>query len=774
MFLLLLLFILSLCGTVLYSVLKKYTKLPKRFADITAIISLTVQLIALIVSLKYGNGLPSAAVILLIAEMLITLPSMLLFKGKLPSALSSNEGVIRNLICMTSLLLIAEVSVFNFPTYAMMLPGAPEERTYITNDFYAESEESKSYSIEDVGSKIQTLYVDIELKNAVKNSVSIANSDETNHSLRTLSSVNYINGDDSTKYILCSYFGTVDKLQLTIRADKDSEVNVSKIVINKVIPFRFSLTRFLIIWALAAFVIIMRNSPYMKEEAGKSDGFKYWAVILTVIFIMIGTSLFLVRDNVNEYLKNPDTNQINRELVDSFAAGQVSMIEEPNEGILSLSNPYDWSLRLEEGTTYLWDHLLYEGKFYSYYGIGTVLTFFLPYYLITGKYFSSVWATFLYSEAGILFLSLAYYVFIKRFFPKISTAAAASGLVIVQSASFVWYCITIGNFYELAQVSGFAFITAGTYFMLRSGVIGEGKVSLRDICISTTLLSIAVLCRAALALYCLVSLILIFSGLLKTIETPEKLSFAKRFSKNQKNAVRYLCAAMLPYILIGSVQMIYNYTRFGSILDFGISYTLTIYDYQHIQFQLPLTFIAIYNYMFTLPKLGSEFPFITSNYVSLNVNGYYYLAGFSSAGIIFRAIPVLGYIYSFKAYRLSESKYRKTASAVILFGSLIIPFVQMALIWEYGYTPRYAVDFAWEMLFGAFAVIFTLYNSMQENTKQIFTKFMIASAVLSFIINMDLTYEFVLDAVTGLNISSKETISSVVSFGRIFEFWNLM
>lgn len=52
--------------------------------------------------------------------------------------------------------------------------------------------------------------------------------------------------------------------------------------------------------------------------------------------------------------------------------------------------------------------------------------------------------------------------------------------------------------------------------------------------------------------------------------------------------------------------MIYNYLRFGSILDFGISYTLTIYDYQHIQFHLPLVFIAIINYLFTVPKVSSD------------------------------------------------------------------------------------------------------------------------------------------------------------------------
>ena len=85
--------------------------------------------------------------------------------------------------------------------------------------------------------------------------------------------------------------------------------------------------------------------------------------------------LLLVRgDMVYDLFKNPDTNQMNKEIVDSFEAGQVSMLETPSDEMLALENPYDLSQRSEAGVSYPWDHLFYDGKYYSYYGIGTVLT----------------------------------------------------------------------------------------------------------------------------------------------------------------------------------------------------------------------------------------------------------------------------------------------------------------------------------------------------------------------------------------------------------------
>ena len=737
-----------------------------------------------VVSAALGGGSVSMALAVTAADVFMGLPCMIYGKtgnGRLRKFTQKNRKWLSAVFVSVAVVLLCEVFVCNFGAFRLVMPSSPGQMemsvsqaavnggTINGDTLTVNSGESASIEFKNVGREVATIYVDVSSSDSPSGTVDIAYSDETSAAYRHDAHLNYINNDENSKYIICSFSGKVNDLCFNISAT--DTVTVKSISINKDIPFDFSWVRFIIILIAVLFLVTLAYLISMRKAVEKSLMFKIATAVVTAGFVFVAVVLLLVRgDMVYDLFKNPDTNQMNKEIVDSFEAGQVSMLETPSDEMLALENPYDLSQRSEAGVSYPWDHLFYDGKYYSYYGIGTVLTLFLPYHLITGNYFPSLWATFIYSIAGIIFLSLSYYVFITRLFPKISKGIAISGLVIVQATSFVWYCITIGNFYELAQVSGFAFLTAGMFFLLRSGVVGEGKISRPNICVATVLLSIAVLCRAVLALYCIVSLLFIYAGVRKIIRTSDEHTFRA----NKKPVITFLLAALVPFAVIGSVQMIYNYLRFGSILDFGIYYTLTIYDYQHIQFHFPLVLIAIYNYLFTVPKVSTVFPFVTSNYDSLSVNGYYFLAGFSSAGIIFRSVPVLGYIFSGKAYKRSANPNKRLAAIIIILGCILVQLIQMAMIWEYGYTPRYAVDFAWQMLFGAFAVWFVIHEHTSAPVKKIMYIIFAVSAVISVIINFALVYEFVMDYGNTLNGIPLEIKEKMLSFGRLFEFWNII
>ena len=737
-----------------------------------------------VVSAALGGGSVSMALAVTAADVFMGLPCMIYGKtgnGRSRKFTQKNRKWLSAVFVSVAVVLLCEVFVCNFGAFRLVMPSSPGQMemsvsqaavnggTINGDTLTVNSGESASIEFKNVGREVATIYVDVSSSDSPSGTVDIAYSDETSAAYRHDAHLNYINNDENSKYIICSFSGKVNDLCFNISAT--DTVTVKSISINKDIPFDFSWVRFIIILIAVLFLVTLAYLISMRKAVEKSLVFKIATAVVTAGFVFVAVVLLLVRgDMVYDLFKNPDTNQMNKEIVDSFEARQVSMLETPSDEMLALENPYDLSQRSEAGVSYPWDHLFYDGKYYSYYGIGTVLTLFLPYHLITGNYFPSLWATFIYSIAGIIFLSLSYYVFITRLFPKISKGIAISGLVIVQATSFVWYCITIGNFYELAQVSGFAFLTAGMFFLLRSGVVGEGKISRPNICVATVLLSIAVLCRAVLALYCIVSLLFIYAGVRKIIRT----SYEHTFRANKKPVITFLLAALVPFAVIGSVQMIYNYLRFGSILDFGIYYTLTIYDYQHIQFHFPLVLIAIYNYLFTVPKVSTVFPFVTSNYDSLSVNGYYFLAGFSSAGIIFRSVPVLGYIFSGKAYKRSANPNKRLAAIIIILGCILVPLIQMAMIWEYGYTPRYAVDFAWQMLFGAFAVWFVIHEHTSAPVKKIMYIIFAVSAVISVIINFALVYEFVMDYGNTLNGIPLEIKEKMLSFGRLFEFWNII
>ena len=151
----------------------------------------------------------------------------------------------------------------------------------------------------------------------------------------------------------------------------------------------------------------------MKAPFGENQKlFKITALSITGAFVLCALALTMLYQyeasgKLFSSFKNPSVNQISKELVDAFRAGQVSLLDTPSEELLSMENPYDWSARSALGVSAKWDHLLFEGKYYSYYGLAPVLILFLPYNLLTGLYFPTPEAVLLFGVIGIIFLTLA-------------------------------------------------------------------------------------------------------------------------------------------------------------------------------------------------------------------------------------------------------------------------------------------------------------------------------------------------------------------------------
>ncbi|MBQ7646384.1 MAG: hypothetical protein IJS94_03855 [Clostridia bacterium] len=64
-----------------------------------------------------------------------------------------------------------------------------------------------------------------------------------------------------------------------------------------------------------------------------------------------------------------------------------------DEALLSMENPYDPDARDELGVYYEWDHALYNGHYYMYFGVVPVLLLFLPFRAITGSNLTTYHAT---------------------------------------------------------------------------------------------------------------------------------------------------------------------------------------------------------------------------------------------------------------------------------------------------------------------------------------------------------------------------------------------
>lgn len=570
--------------------------------------------------------------------------------------------------------------------------------------------------------------------------------------------------DERSAVILLDLSGDVHALRLRLSTDKGASFTVKEITLNEPVPMRFSILRLAVILILFLSVYALLTFPSMRAPYARRPAlFGRIAFALTAVGMLAAVALTMLYqyDRSGGVISNflsQSGNQITKELVDAFSAGQVSLLEKPSEELLALENPYDWSQRSEAGVSYLWDHLLFDGKYYSYYGVAPVLLLFLPYHLITGAYFPTPEAVLLFGALGILFLTLLFLEFAKRFCRRIPLNILIASLVILQCSCGVWYNFCSPLFYEIAQTAGFLFTCMGFFFLLRSGVIGEGSVRLGSLCGATLSLATAVLCRPTLALYCIASLPFLVYGFVKYLSEHSEGGPRIRF------AIPYLCAALLPYVLLGGGQMLYNYARFGSFFDFGIQYSLTINDFTRSQYHTDFVAIGFYNFLLAFPQIKPDFPYVFSNYSSLSTNGYYFLATNNAGGLLWRALPTFGYFGAVGAWRALSGKERKAALWLLLPTCLIAPAVIIFSIWESGYAVRYCTDFAWPVVLGGMAILFLLYARRAERqTARILQHAFVIAALLSIVVNAGLIYGFV----------SKDGYlqSQYLELGRIFDFW---
>ena len=356
--------------------------------------------------------------------------------------------------------------------------------------------------------------------------------------------------------------------------------------------------------------------------------------------------------------------------------------------------------------------------------------------------------------------------FAKLFGKKIPNSMLIATLVILQLSSGVWYNFVYDNFYEIAQSSGFMFTCAGFFFLLRSRIVGEGKINHLHLTLATVCLSWAVLCRPTLALYCIVACIFIVFGLVKRRGEVKNVRKGAAPTKKAMAAAtaKYLLAALTPFVLIGGIQVVYNVARFGNPLDFGIQYSLTINDFTRSQYHTDFVMIGIFNFLFAFPQIRPEFPYVASNFSTLSANGYYFVANRNAIGLLWRALPSLGYLGAVPAWRTLTKKEKLMAVLLLVPTCVIAPLVIIFSIWESGYGVRYCCDFAWQFILGGTAVLYLLYARVAKGqAKDILRNAFTVAMVLGVVVNGAMLYEYL--------TKTGHLAAHYLRFAKIFDFW---
>ena len=584
--------------------------------------------------------------------------------------------------------------------------------------------------------------------------------DETNAEYRNPFSFTVIGGNKKSENVYCAFSGNVSKLLFVSNAEN---VKIKSLTLNQPITADINAVRVSVFLGFALLCYFLKKSAVAKKRVKESGyAMAMSTIILSVVFVyMAFFSVNIYRGNENavtdEEFAMTTGNQMTYELVNAIEKGQVYLEVEADESLMNLENPYDWSQRSANQVVSQWDHVYYNGKYYSYYGIAPVVLLFVPYHLWTGYYFPTVWAVFLFGAIGIVFLIKFFHAFMEKYFSDIPFGISIGSCILLLSCCSVWFNFVTPNFYEIAQTSGFACITSGAYFLLTSNLLEGKNVRYIRLTVSSVLLALSVLCRPTLAVYCIVGVMCIAFGFFRM----------RKSVTDKKSIVRYFCCALIPYIVLGTVQMVYNYKRFGSVFDFGIAYSITINDFTRAESHLSQILIGFVDFLFIFPEIDMIFPFVHSRFTLLDLHGYYFVANTIGCGLLFKALPTFSYFYAKKAYHLSPVQNRKQNTALWLAFSVLAPFVIIVSIAESGYGVRYATDFAWQIILGALIIAFTVYrNTENRRMRNVMEKLLVVSVVVSIVISFAQMYEYHIRNVRMIEISQQ-----FLNFARNFEFW---
>lgn len=357
--------------------------------------------------------------------------------------------------------------------------------------------------------------------------------------------------------------------------------------------------------------------------------------------------------------------------------------------ILEQINPYDPVQRIEAQASYHSDNAYYKGHYYMYFGVVPVILLFLPYLLITGQDLTTYHGTQVFAAFAIIGIFLLFRQLAKKYFPKMSYIMLLS-LSTAFAAICVYFSVGTPALYCTATTSAVCMVVWSFYFFLRAIYLTSAEKRWKRVVLAafgSLFGALAFGCRPTAALANLI-VIPLFIEYLRT-ELP--------YSNTKKNIMKLvgrICIIALPYVIIGTLLMVYNYSRFENPFEFGQAYQLTAFDQSKYgnffeNFSTVRTVNGIlYNFIGFTPIIG-EFPYVYYN--SAFVNFPILLIGFA--------------VFSENVWKKAKEHKMRLFLMVLFVLPILITILQIAWAPGNGSAERYRMDIYCIMTLFVFLVI---------------------------------------------------------------------
>lgn len=613
------------------------------------------------------------------------------------------KKIYKNVLIAVILSFFLELCFFNFDSIKSKsykpLDKQPDfyyETNFIENNgsyILNENETFSTIEIYNIDDVVNNVFVDFDIQGKTQlTRVEYYISDDGNADLyiaNESSSLYWNQNAISTKYTTINAYGNTHTLLIKIYKEKGETLTINSISLNEARPFIISKIRILVLTTLifVASLFLGKHNYLSYTFKNTSKNIKYATVGILILVQLI--TAFSV-SNINTYLVNEvQTNEQYKLLTDAFMNGRVDVDLEVDEKLKNLDNPYDITQRLKENVSYDFDTAYYKGKYYIYFGAAPVVLYYLPFKLLTGTYIKdSIVNTINFTILSVSIILLLYKIIRDNFN---NTPILFYGLLSIFAINTCGALTLLAEplIYTIPILCALAYASLGLCLWVHS--INENKsINCALAFLGSLSIGIAIGSRPQFGLFAFFAFIIFFDQI-----------------KDIKHNIKPFIFAIIPFIIVGSLMMYYNYARFGSPFDLGANYNLTFNDMTKRGMKVSRVTDGLFFYLLQPIALTAVFPYISqvtfvTKYVGMLIHE------FSFGGLFFiNPITILSlFIAKIKTY-LKNKKLYYTAILSLIFGFIVVLLdTQMA-----GLVERYFSDFSIYFIISSIIVILAYINS---------------------------------------------------------------
>jgi len=620
--------------------------------------------------------------------------------------------------------LFLEMTLFNYTHYVTYFTSKhfnlayyKQEQGFISNaneyELYGFSvrdslllpESQHDLKFRNLNTEIASVYIDPIFIQGDKQRVRVYWEDEES-SGRSID-VSIIKDLNFSNYISIAPRGKVSYLSIIFL--NNINVAIKQVELNRKIPMAIMPIRMVIVFCISLLLLCLKNTEfrekisyfcfdylYDKANFRQRIGFAMLICFMLVFNFLVSYSRFGFKDN--EILPKK-FKLYSHHMTDALLKRQLHLDLKVPQALLMAERPYDEVYRERNGlfetlvvatdtleNAILPDYTYYKGKYYSYFGMLPVIILFAPYKYITGDYLPTSIGSFLFASMATVLLMLLWKQIAQNYLKKIPYFFFLIGGATLYASSLIPIPLRVNSFYVIAQYSALAFVILGVIMLLQAKEnCAINRTPTKFLFISSLSFALAVACRP--------------STLFWSILIPIML-----WDKRKEINVSKVLAIIVPFAIVGSILAWYNYARFGSPFELGVSYLMNANN-SGILNQISISgkiHFAINEILFTLfnpPSLDLTFPFVTAKQSNLPVTYVSFWYFEKIVGIF--CFPIMWFLFYVRKVEILRN-FILAGIFISLLNISIFALIMYTLNW------RYNMDFSWIMAIGALICAFQL------------------------------------------------------------------